>query len=54
MNKDEEAAMNLLIHTLVNKVDQLGQGRELMDHLGPVESRRLMKSYDAHEAATRG
>lgn len=52
MTKEEQMAMDLLIHTLVDKIDQLGQGRELMKHLGEEGTKTLMARYRQHEKTT--
>lgn len=43
------AAQDALAHALVTRIDQMGQGRELMDHLGQGGTRALMDAYNRHD-----
>ena len=46
-----DAARDALIHTLVNFVDELGLGVEMVEHLGQEKFQALMAGYRAHEQA---
>lgn len=43
--------MNLLAHTMIEKADALGLGREMMEHLGEQGTAEMMKMYKDHEKA---
>jgi hypothetical protein len=50
MNTAERDLMNLLAHTLVEKVDQLGLGVDMIEDIGQDNFKALMEASKAHEA----